>query len=79
MTLCNRTLIRRERVSRDACPSLLYPSRYSHTHPSRHRGLASTYGDDAERGFSIRGQLLTRLSRVNDPSADHVAAFIQRG
>jgi hypothetical protein len=45
MTLCNRTRIRRERVSRDACLSLLYPSRCSHTHPSRHRGLASTYGD----------------------------------
>jgi len=41
MTLCNGTRVRRERARRDACLSLLYPSRCSHTHPSRHRGLAS--------------------------------------
>jgi hypothetical protein len=42
--------------------SLLYPSRCSHTHPSRHRGLPATYGDDAEN------------ERVDDARASHAIA-----
>jgi hypothetical protein len=32
-----------------------------------------------DKGSLSLGQLLTRLSRVSDPRADHVAAFIERG